>query len=466
MYLDNWAVSEFASITISDERIVKRLIKTTNLLAQHPHCSIPEACNGWAETKATYRLLDNDKETPEAIIMSHKLQTIERMRKYDKILCVQDTTSLNFSKHPATEGLGLYSDSETAKGLLMHTAMAVTTDGVPLGILSQQIWTRDPQERGKHHNRKELSTKEKESAKWLVGLDNSLSDIPSNIKVITVCDREADIYDFFNKAVSQGNDFLVRVRENRRVLEEHKTLIPEVESQPISGEILVSISRDTKNNRHPREAKLSVKYCSATIKPPTKRVDSSKLPNLNLYAVLVEEIDPPEKVTPIYWLLLTSLPILCLNDAIEKVKLYKQRWKIERYHLTLKSGCTVEELQLETKDRLQTALAIYSIIAWKILWLKYESEIDSEAPCDIVLKNYEWQALYCMAHKTPIPPKEPPTLKAAILMIAKLGGFLGRKGDGDPGVTVIWRGMSRLNDIAQMWAITHSQPFSNDVGNA
>jgi hypothetical protein len=466
MYENNWVESEFANITISDERIVKRLIKTTNLLAQHSHCSIPEACNGWAETKATYRLLDNDKVTPEAILMSHKLQTIERMRKYDKVLCVQDTTSLDYSKHPATEGLGLYSDSETAKGLLVHTTMAVTPDGVPLGILSQQVWARNPQERGKRHNRTKLSTGEKESGKWLTGLDDSLSDIPNDINTITVCDREADIYDFFNKAVSENIDFLVRVRENRRVLEEHKTLIPEVESQPISGEVLVTIPRDTRNNRRQREVTLAVKFCSVTVRPPKNRVGSSKLPNLNLYAVLVEELNPPEKVSPIYWLLLTSLPVRSLDDAIEIVKLYKQRWKIERYHLTLKSGCKVEELQLETKDRLQTALAIYSIIAWRILWLRYESEKDSEAPCDIVLKNYEWQALYCMVHKTPIPPKEPPTLVEAIRMIAKLGGFLGRKGDGEPGVTVIWRGMSRLTDIAQMWAITHFQPFSNDVGNA
>lgn len=466
MYEINWVEAEFANITISDERVVKRLIKTTKLLAQHPHCSIPEACNGWAETKATYRLFDNDRVTPEAILMSHKVQTIERMQKYHKVLCVQDTTTLDYSGHPAIEGLGLYSDSETAKGLLVHTTMAVSTEGVPLGILSQQIWTRDPEKRGKRHSRRSLPTAEKESGKWLVGLDDSLSDIPRNIKTITVCDREADIYDFFHKAVSQDNDFLVRVRENRRVLEEHRTLISEVESQPISGEILVTIPRDAKNNHRKREAKLSVKYCNVTIRPPKNRVGSSKLPNLKLYAILVEEFDPPQKVKPIYWLLLTSIPILSLDDAIEKVKWYRHRWKIERYHLTLKSGCKVEELQLETKDRLQTALAIYSIIAWKILWLRYEAEKDPESPCDIVLKNYEWQALYCMVHKTPVPPKEPPTLKDAVLMIAKLGGFLGRKGDGEPGVTVIWRGMSRLNDIAQIWAITHSQPFSNDVGNA
>ncbi|HEX9058962.1 MAG TPA: IS4 family transposase, partial [Clostridia bacterium] len=420
---------------------------------------------GWAETKATYRLLDNNKVTSEAILMSHKRQTIERMRKYDTVLCVQDTTSLDFSDHPATEGLGLYSDSETAKGLLMHTTMAVSTDGLPLGILAQQIWTRDPEERGKKHKRHSLPTEEKESNKWLKGLDESLSGIPKDVKTVTVCDREADIYDFFNKAVSGGNDFLVRVQENRRVLEEHKTLISEIKSQPVSGEIFISIPRDTRNNRKTRDVRLSVKHCSVTVRAPKNRADSSKLPNLNLYAILVEEVNPLEKVQPISWLLLTSLPILSLDDAIEKVRWYKERWKIERYHLTLKSGCTVEELQLETKDRLQTALTIYSIIAWRILWLRYESEKNSEAPCDIVLKISEWQSLYCMLHKTPIPPKQPPTLKEAVIMIAKLGGFLARKGDGEPGVEVIWRGMSRLNDISPIWAITHSQPLSIDVGN-
>lgn len=149
------------------------------------------------------------------------------------------------------------------------------------------------------------------------------------------------------------------------------------------------------------------------------------------------------------------MPVENLEQAVEKIKWYKQRWKIERYHYTLKSGCNIEKIQLETTESLQNALAVYSIVAWKLLWLKLESEQNPEASCDIVLQEYKWQALYCVINKVPIPPIQPPTLQEAVLMIAKLGGFLGRKSDCQPGVKVIWRGLMRLNDIAQGWLVAH-----------
>lgn len=387
MHENDWVNAEFEAVSIADNRIVKRLTKTTTLLFQSPTSSIPEACKNWAETKATYRLFDNSKVTPFSILAGHRQQTSERMKKHSVVLCVQDTTSLDFSHHPNTEGLGLYCDLEGKKGLLIHSTLAVTPDGVPLGLLSQDIWTRDPEQFGKRHKRYSLSTQDKESNKWLKALDTSLQGIHKSIKTVTVCDRESDIYDFINKAVSQEKDFVIRVAQNRRIKEEYRTLIPQVESQAFAGEILTTIPRDTKSNRPPREVSLGLKFCAVTIMPPKNRSDAKTLPNLKLYLVLAQEVNPPENVDPIYWLLLTTLPVTNLDEAVEKVKWYKQRWKIERYHFTLKSGCKVQDLQLESMKRLQNAITLYSIIAWRILWLTYEARENPDSPCDIILKK-------------------------------------------------------------------------------
>lgn len=408
MYINNWVINEFSDAPLADNRLVNRLQKIADCFYSNPGSPIPVACGSYAATTAAYRFFDNGRINPEALLMGHREQTIERMKKYDTVLSLEDTTTLDYKDHPATQGLGTCSTTEDSLGLLCHTSLATTVEGNPLGVLSQQVWTRD---------------------------------------------READIYDFFNKAVSEEKHVLVRVAQKKRALEDGKYLIDKIESKPIMGQILASIPRNVENKRPPREATLTVKYCPVRIKPPLNRKDSKNLPNLNLYLVLAEEVNPPEDAEPIYWLLLITLPVENLDQAVEKIKWYKQRWKIERYHLVLKSGCKVEDLQLESVESLQNALAIYSIVAWKLLWIKLESEQNPEVSCDIVLQEHEWQALYCVINQSPIPPTQPPTLQEAILMIAKLGGFLARKCDGKPGVIVTWRGLRRLHDIAQGWLV-------------
>jgi hypothetical protein len=450
----NWSELEFNRLPISDDRVVKRLIKTAQILGDNPQKTIPNACNGkWSDIKATYRLFDNKSLTPQAIIMSHREQTIERMKNYDVVLAVQDTTSLDYSHHPNTEGLGLISTSQRVMGLMCHTSMAVTTNGVPLGLLAQKFWRRDPAERGKTQIRKELNIKEKESHKWLELLEQSNEGIPEQVILVTVCDREADIYELFLKAIKEKKELLVRGAWDRRITEGSKRLKKEVESKPEAGEVIVNIPKDTKNKRPPRTAKLRIKFATVTARPPKTR--TTKLKNIKIQAILAEEIEAPQGVKPINWLLVTTLPINTLEDAVEKIKWYSHRWKIEQYHMVLKSGCKVEELQLETSERLEKALALYSVIAWRVTYLKFLSEESADLPCTMVFRKHEWQALYCYVHKTPTPPKNPISVEEATLLVGKLGGYIGRKSDPKPGVKVLWRGMMRLTDIAEFWLITH-----------
>ena len=457
MYINSWVVNEFFDAPFADERLVKRLIRIADGTFSNPASSIPMVCQSYSATRAAYRFFNSKKVTPEAILMTHKEQTIERMREHETVLVIQDTTSLDYRTHPATKGLGNYSNIDGALGLKLHTALAITEEGIPLGILDMKMWARDPKEFGKRHTRDERPIFHKESQRWLDMLNSSLKDVPSYINAVTVCDREADIYEFFSEAVTQQKQLLVRVCQNRLIKEEGKKMINEVENKPILGQITVNIPRDIEGKRAPREATLSVKFCPVTIKRTRRIIDpmalTKALPNIKLHLVLAAETNPPQGVKPIYWLLLTTLPVESLEQAVEKIKWYRQRWKIERYHYVLKSGCKVEELQLESANALENAIAVYSVVAWKLLWLKYEAENELHVSCDILFEKHEWEALYCVTNRVSIPPANPPTLKEATLMIAKLGGFLGRKGDGNPGVKVIWRGLRRLYDIAEGWAI-------------
>jgi len=338
--------------------------------------------------KATYRLIDNDNVTPGVLIMSHRQQTIERMKGQDIILAAQDTTKLDYTSHPYIKGIGLYSSKAYERGILVHSTLAVTPDGIPLGLLNQKVWTRDSIDSGKSSKRYQLSTKDKESSKWLEAFDSSLQGIPDSTTVITVCNREADMFDFISKLLLERKHFLIRDVQNRLIAGEHRLLKSEVEASPIAGEILVHISRNVESKKLPREARLSVRYCPVTIKPPLRLKNDKSLSNLQLHALLAKETAPPEDIkAPIKWLLLTSFPKKSKEDAVEKIKWYKQRWKIERFHFVLKSGCKIESCQFETVEQLYNALAIYSIIAWRLLFLTYESRMNPDILCDTILKK-------------------------------------------------------------------------------
>ena len=186
--------------------------------------------------------------------------------------------------------------------------------------------------------------------------------------------------------------------------------------------------------------------------------EAGQLKPLSLWAILVQEEAPPAGVTPIVWLLWTSLPITDLDAALRCVRWYSYRWLIERYHFVLKSGCRLEDLQLAAAARLERALATYCIVAWRLLWLTYEARQNPDTPCERALERSEWQALYCHIHKTSRPPATPPTLRQAVRWIAQLGGFLGRKWDGEPGVQTIWLGLRRLADMTAMWQLMMPPP--------
>jgi len=453
--MQSWATDELQHAALGDARRDRRLHQLVEALAAQPTASLPQACGSWAATKGAYRFFSSDRITPAAIGHAQVARTQDRLVDYSTILVLQDTTELNFTQHPATRGLGPL-HRPTQQGLLVHSALAASPAGVPLGVLHQAVWTRAPAEVGKRHQRRQRDTIDKESQRWLTAFDATLEAVPPATEVVTVADREADIYDLFARPRRLNTHLLIRATHNRRVEHEARYLWAAIRQTPAGGRLTIDVPRTPA--RDPRSATLTVRWTTLALHPPRHHRQRAQLPPVVVQVVLVEEEAPPEGETALCWLLLTTLPVAGVAEAVRYVRWYAVRWVIERYHYVLKSGCGIEELQLESAAALKCALATYSIVAWRLLWLTYEARVAPEQPCDGVLEAHEWQALACVTHQTPIPPPTPPTLGEAVRWIAQLGGFLGRSRDGDPGVKTLWRGWQRLHDIAATWRLAHQDP--------
>ena len=434
---------EFQNAPLSDRRLITRLSILASDLGDNPEKSIPDACGELSKTKAAYDFFENKNVHWQSILAPHVKNTIERCKQQQLVLLIQDTTPQDFSTLHKTTGLGPYSTKPKALGLLMHSVLAINQDGVPLGLPYLNIWSRENYPKQKRHQRYQLPIQEKESNKWLLALEESSKLLPKNIKRVTIADRESDIYEFFKKAIELEEHLVIRATHNRRITGEHRLLYEQIEQISELGQCLVDIPRDSEKNLPPRQAKLSIRYCPVNVCQAHARTKNPE--SVSLYAVYAIEIDAPQGEEPIEWLLLTTLPVTDVTEAVQKIKWYRERWKIERFHFTLKSGCKVEELQFETAERLIKAITLYAVIAWYLLWLTYQARSTPHLSCEVILEKTDWQILYCVANKTKAPPEKPPTLEEVVLMFAKLGGFLGRKGDGNPGVKVIWRGFQKFN---------------------
>lgn len=444
-----WVREELGAVAFGDRRLTERLVQTAECLAAQPNASIPQACGTWAATKGAYRLFDNKKTTPEAVLASHRAATLKRMAAHKTVLAVQDTTILDFTHRMGLTGTGPVGNFP-GKGLLLHSTLAVSTAGVPLGLLTQHVWARKLSEYGKRHRRAQRPTKEKESQRWITALQRSRSGVPQEIRLVMVGDREADIYDLFHAAYGQ-TDLLIRATQNRILRNPEKRLRARLQAAPIAGYYTITVPRA--DDKPSRSATLEVRYTDVLIRPPKCRKGRKHWPNLPLYAVWAVERKPPVGVEPIEWRLLTTVPVHSFAEAMERIVWYTRRWTIERYHFTIKSGCRIEDRQFDTAYRLKRCLAIYMVIAWRLLWLTYQARHTPEVPCTVALTTPEWQALACVMAGTDKPPKRPPSLKEAVRALARLGGFLGRRRDGEPGVRVLWRGWQRLQDLAQLWQL-------------
>jgi Transposase DNA-binding/Transposase Tn5 dimerisation domain len=452
----NWAVNEFADADLGDVRRTKRLVELANVLAQHPTAALPEACGNGAMLKAAYRFFANDDIEPQDCLSSHIESTYSRLDKVPLVLAVQDTTEVDWTGHPATKGLGPLGHT-ACQGLHVHSTLAFTPERVPLGLLAQHVWARAPDDVGKRKRRKQLPISQKESQKWLTSLDAVFSarDWCAHTRFVSVGDREADVFDLLAAERPEGVALLVRASWDRCVEGPERYVWATVEAQPVVEHLLLQVPR--RGTQPSRAATLALRFCPLTLCPPRHR-KAEGLPSVALWAVQVCEIEPPTDVTPIEWLLLTTVEVRTAADAIERVTWYACRWGIEVWHRIVKSGCRIEARQLATDERLERCLTLYSVIAWRVFYAIMLARAVPEMPCDVLLDIEEWQALYCAIHHCPTPPDSPPTLGEAVRWIAQLGGFVGRRPRDHPGAETLWRGFQHLSDLTRMYCIMRPAP--------
>ena len=314
----SWAATEFGEAELGDARRTARLVDLARTLAERPSASLPEACEDLAQLKAAYRFFDTEDAKPDAMLASHVTATARRIDEVELVLAVQDTTSLDYTAHPATTGLGVLNDVKH-QGFLVHTTLAITPERVPLGVLAQDVWTRDAASLGKRRTRKQRPIAEKESQKWLTSLEavKTLAARCPQTRFISVGDREADVYDFFLVTRPAGVDLLVRASWDRCVADARQPhLWAAIEAAPEVGSLTVTVPR--KPGHPSRTAHLSVRFQQVALRPPRHRA-TEHLPFASVAAVLVREIAPPTDTPPIEWLLLTTCTVTSVKQACEMV---------------------------------------------------------------------------------------------------------------------------------------------------
>lgn len=475
-----WVEEELGSLDLGDERLDRRVKKLLGDMGSQPGASLPKASGSASGTKGAYRCLSHDTVEVQELLAAHRVAVVQRAGRERVVLAVQDTTTLNFSSHPQTVGLGpVGNNRDQTIGLLLHTTLVLREDGQALGMVERWLHARDPKQfkAGPAGARNRKPVEAKESIKWLHSLEATVRAAHEleETRWINIADREADSYDLFwrleelraaaqSSAAAARVDLLVRSQHNRALSQEEERLFGHLAAQTVVGHYRFTVPRQP--GKKIREATLQVRVAEVTLTPPPDQVKyHGHQQPLRLWAIEARESDPPTSQPPICWRLLSTMPVLDAATAVLQVKRYSQRWEIELFHKTLKSGCQAESRQLETVERLARCLMLDMLVAWRVLALsKAARGAHAEQPVDSWLEEAQWKALWCYIHQRTDPPPTPPSTAQAVRWVAKLGGFLGRRSDGHPGAMTLWQGLQRLNDFTSAYLLFASP--KKDVGNA
>ena len=441
---------DFQSVDFGDKRLNDRLLKSIDILAKNAQESILGADKKRSSAKGFYRLLSNEKFNIEQMAEAVNQSTITRMEGLETVLLIEDTTDINLNGHKKTEGLG-YS-SEHILGIKTHSCIALTPEGLPLGLVRQTYATRLKGESNRKKSEKaSRPIEEKESYRWLWMFDASTLYIPKDIHVVTICDREGDFYELYAYALALGEDFVIRVTHDR-VTDTDEKILSQIRRTGKAGDVTVNVPRDARANIPARQVQMETAYCRVNIKKPANISDGTLPASLVFNLVRITETEVKEGRKPIEWILATSLPLNSPGDAMTVVEYYIQRWKIERFHFVLKSGCSVEKIQQRTYEKIKPMLLIYSVIALYIMAVTYIGRVLPDTPCSAFFDTDEWEILYRIIHRTKIPPSEPYSMADAVKYLGELGSYKRAPSDGPPGLKSIWKGLMKLYEYLELFS--------------
>jgi hypothetical protein len=457
---------ELSAGDFGDARLNRRAASMAELLGQYPNVSIPAALKSRADIEGAYRFFNNDSISPDRILKPHIEATYQRIDTLDFALLVQDTTEIDLTRpKQQVEGAGPM-DCESRRGAFFHPMIAFDAAGVPLGIVGQKSWTREEISRAskaeKSEKRRKTPIEEKESYRWIEGLRwaEKAAAACGETTIVCVGDSESDIYDLFAAGIASKQPnlhLLVRAGQNRNTMED-QDWVEQVRSTAKIGDQTVAVrARIAKTgsaksarsrSREARTAELEIRKATIQLRRPVHG-DRSLPASLTVNVVLCEEMHPPEGADPIRWMLVTTLPIETDEDVQQVISSYCVRWQIEVYFRTLKSGCKIERRRFEAIDRVFNALAFFSVIAWRVMYVCHLGRECPEMDCEVMFEPSEWKSVYSVLGK-PIPSDGCPSLNDVVRAIARLGGFMNRPKD-HPGTQTLWIGLQRSYDLSNAW---------------
>jgi hypothetical protein len=456
--VEHWSEPEIDASAFKDARLGRRFGELLKQIGDGMGESIPYACQDWANTKAAYRFFANGRVEEGDILSGHFAATRARCDASDgPILLIQDTTEFsyqraNVSAVGVTKSVNSGRDKRgrlrhhTVCGMLMHSSLAVTIQGLPLGLAAVKFWTRKKFKGTAALKRKINPTRvpieKKESVRWLDNLRQSLERLGRPERCIHVGDRESDIYELYCLTHELGSHFLVRACVDRLADDGRHTIADEMEETRIKGLHHIEVRDD---EGKVTKVALEIKFRRIMVLPPKGK--QKRYRALELTVIHANERGAPKGRKPIEWKLITDLPVRGRAEAIEKINWYAMRWKIEMFHKILKSGCRAEDSKLRTAERLANLMAVFCILSWRVLWLTMLARAEPEAQPSVALTDSEIVLLDHLVSDSGNLRCKPDTLSFYLTKLARLGGYLARASDPPPGSIVIWRGLSRLTDI-------------------
>jgi hypothetical protein len=455
---EHWVDRETTGCEFKDARLSKRFCKLLAQMGSAMGQSIPLVCQDWTNTKAAYRFFSNDRVSEADILAGHFRSTRDRFAAADGlVLVLHDTTEFSYQREDS-KAIGITKNVNSGKdkagrvrphtvcGILMHSSLAVTTEGLPLGLTAVKFWTRKKFKGTaalkKKINPTRVPIEKKESIRWLENLEQSTELLNDPGRCVHIGDRESDIYELFCQAQQAGTHFLVRTCVDRLAGDGDHTIGDEMDEVAVKGLHRIEV-RDSNGN--PDKVALEIRYRKIRVLPPIGK--QKRYPALTLTVIHAEERGTPKNRKKIEWKLITDLSVQSRQDAIEKLEWYALRWKIEVFHKILKSGCKAEESKLRTAQRLANLISVFCILSWRIFWMTMLNRSAADAPPDLALTKDELQLLDHLVKDRKQGPHRRPMLSHYLTKVARLGGYLARANDPPPGNTVMWRGMSRLTDI-------------------
>jgi Transposase Tn5 dimerisation domain/Transposase DNA-binding len=467
-----WVADEMKTADLNDKRLEQRMNRLVSQLAARPTASVPAACGGHAEMTAAYRFFANGKVRFDRVLEPHIDRTRARIAARPVALLVPDTTEVDVTRpEQQVRGAGPLA-GDTRRGVFLHAMHAFTPDGTPLGTLQAIPWARDDDAATNatktRAERAAEPIEEKESFRWLLSMEQAGAEAARcpGTRIVCVADSEADIYDVIAAGMEgpRAADWIIRSCQDRALVDDLEDrsvrdyLREEVLSTPVLDRRTITVrgrrtkvaceDRGRRQPRVSRKAVVEVRAARVTLRAP--RRSAGQLPDITVNVVLVTEVDPPPGDAPVEWILLTSLPIDTMDQVRLVVQYYTTRWMVEVFFRTLKSGCRVEDRRFEHIDRLLPCLAIYLIVAWRVLYVCRLGRDCPDISCEAVFEPSEWQSVYQVVRKQP-PPEVAPKLREMVRMVAQLGGYVNRKRDDEPGPQTVWLGLQRLHDMALCW---------------